>query len=259
MTDTLVTTQSDGLKRRKSRVFQANPRRKVPMPRRRTTQKAALSRKASKDVLYAAAEPMVAEPTEIEADADEPEDEQMEWMSERLRGLIEAGQQALGKEIVVQDDSLTHEDQGLEDDGSRDWEDEGAKPTAPASISRSSSRARTPYRSQSRAQLRSHPSTVSLPALYGAFSASSASLVSVHSTTGKAVPIPAPAAHSIYGHHARGTHPPSAFNFSTPSLALPAMSKPAVVEDMTSGSPQLRETMERVRRERRGFTFSGSS
>lgn len=56
-------------------------------------------------------------------------DEQMDWMSSRLRSLIEAGKQALGKEIVVQDDSIPPYNiddvrDGFVDDGSRDWQDD---------------------------------------------------------------------------------------------------------------------------------------
>ncbi|KAF8315319.1 hypothetical protein DL93DRAFT_2079025 [Clavulina sp. PMI_390] len=50
----------------------------------------------------------------------------MDWMSARLQGLIDQGKKALGKEVVVMDESNAHasEEQGAEDDGSHDWEDD---------------------------------------------------------------------------------------------------------------------------------------
>ena len=69
-------------------------------------------------------------------------------MTERLRGLIEKGKQALDKEIVVQDDTvgMVDEHTGLEDDGSRDWEDDGAAASTSSAPHLPPSSFRNPYR-----------------------------------------------------------------------------------------------------------------
>lgn len=61
----------------------------------------------------------------------------MDRMSIQLQDLIEQGQKALNKEIVVMDDTVTDQEQGIEDDGSHDWEDDEAHTRVPLSRARS--------------------------------------------------------------------------------------------------------------------------
>ncbi|KAF4569765.1 hypothetical protein EYR36_009566 [Pleurotus pulmonarius] len=70
--------------------------------------------------------------------ADDPVDEQMDWIGDKLAKLIEEGKKALGKEVVVMSDAKEDE----EDDGSGAWEEEDDHPASPTrkSLSRRSSR-----------------------------------------------------------------------------------------------------------------------
>ncbi|KAF7430798.1 hypothetical protein PC9H_006509 [Pleurotus ostreatus] len=70
--------------------------------------------------------------------ADDPVDEQMDWIGDKLAKLIEEGKKALGKEVVVMSDAKEDE----EDDGSGAWEEEDDHLASPTrkSLSRRSSR-----------------------------------------------------------------------------------------------------------------------
>jgi len=83
-------------------------------------------------------------------DEEDGDDDQMDRMSVRLRGLIEQGQQALRKEVVVTDESVIDEYQGVEDDGSHDWEDD--ERITPATLRRPRSNASLPVLSRSVSQ-----------------------------------------------------------------------------------------------------------
>jgi hypothetical protein len=52
--------------------------------------------------------------------------DQMDWMSDRLRGLIEEGKRALGKEIVIMTEGVEDEEASAIDDGAEGWEEEDA-------------------------------------------------------------------------------------------------------------------------------------
>lgn len=168
-------------------------------------------------------------------------------MSDRLRGLIADGQKALGKEIVIQVEvdgapTAVDEDDGLEDDGDIAWED--AHPEPPASVSSTGS-------VRSAKGLRSTRSVGRFTAL--------TPYSGVDSRSRSATPIPM-------------TAPPSSFSYrqeraqrSTASLGIPRLRPSTSRSSMTtidrerfweyptrdeedlSASPELYETMARVR------------
>ncbi|KAH7885774.1 hypothetical protein F5I97DRAFT_1875287 [Phlebopus sp. FC_14] len=97
-----------------------------------------------------------------EADADgQPEEDEMDWIGDRLSKLIEEGKRALGREIVVMSDSKEDE----VDDGSGGWEeDEPATSTGGPSISR---------RGSMRSLRRTHrPRDLPLPPSYAGYPSS---------------------------------------------------------------------------------------
>ncbi|KAH7924167.1 hypothetical protein BV22DRAFT_1035511 [Leucogyrophana mollusca] len=86
-------------------------------------------------------------------DEQEPETDEMDWIGDKLSKLIEEGQKALGREIVVMSDAQ----EDLVDDGTGAWEEEG-QPTAGPSTSRRGS-LRRPHK----------PRNIPLPPSYSAF------------------------------------------------------------------------------------------
>ena len=60
----------------------------------------------------------------------------MDWMGDRIRHLIEEGQKALGKEVVVMNGEQNDEDEGAVDDGMEGWEEEGGCEAGPSSSRR---------------------------------------------------------------------------------------------------------------------------
>jgi hypothetical protein len=91
----------------------------------------------------------------------------MDWMSQRLMNLIQEGQKALGKEVVVMGDDAEAEDGGFVDDGADGWADEdnsfvpGAEPTrSPRRTPRTLGRSPTPtsffHQKSSSGPVRSH-------------------------------------------------------------------------------------------------------
>ena len=183
-------------------------------------------------------------------------------MSERLRGLIEQGRQALEKEVVimVDDDTLAgdSEEQGVEDDGSRDWEDDDDAATGlSSSSSRPSRLARGIGRFPSSISLSSH---ISSAATFQPLSSSvpsrglsrrpsshvlrpSPSLSHSPSSYSQSIPIPYTSSSSIADRD-------RFWQYSTAH----AHSMPAGLDDeLVSGSPELRESMERARGARLGM------
>lgn len=57
---------------------------------------------------------------------------QIDWMGDKIRSLIEEGQRALGKEVVVMNDDGESEE-GAVDDGMDGWEEESNQPVGPSS------------------------------------------------------------------------------------------------------------------------------
>ncbi|KIJ65216.1 hypothetical protein HYDPIDRAFT_111122 [Hydnomerulius pinastri MD-312] len=89
----------------------------------------------------------------------EPDQDEMDWIGDKLSRLIEEGQKALGREIVVMSDSKEDE----VDDGSGGWEEEEPS-TAGPSISR---------RGSIRSLRRAHrPREIPLPPSYSTYPAS---------------------------------------------------------------------------------------
>jgi hypothetical protein len=182
----------------------------------------------------------------------------MDWMSERLRGLIEQGQQALRKEVVVMDESVVDEHQGVEDDGSDDWEDD--ERITPATLKRSRSNASLPVLSRSVSQRDLHApiqSPYKLPPLPTSriknTQASPPSAWSAGRTLTAPAAIPSPSPQSI-----SGTAPvpvPMPRSFATPSPSrrpsTQSLSRhyPATLndDDVVSASPEMRGFMERAR------------
>ncbi|KAF8579903.1 hypothetical protein K439DRAFT_1663007 [Ramaria rubella] len=66
-------------------------------------------------------------------------EDQMDWMGDKIRHLIEEGQKALGKEIVIMDDAPSNEG-GVVDDGMDGWEEEDSQKAHPTSPTPSNSR-----------------------------------------------------------------------------------------------------------------------
>ncbi|KDQ19118.1 hypothetical protein BOTBODRAFT_639382 [Botryobasidium botryosum FD-172 SS1] len=113
---------------------------------------------------------------ELEVEPGEVEDE-MDWMSSKLQDLIRQGQMALGKEVVVATDGVTGEEDGpVEDDGADGWEIEndpvpsrrqqrGIPPSTPSLSSSSSFRPQQSMsRPRSRSTLAPRPSSFIAPA-----------------------------------------------------------------------------------------------
>jgi hypothetical protein len=181
-----------------------------------------------------------------------PLDSQMDWMSERLRGLIEQGRQALEKEVVlmVDDDALAGdvEDQGVEDDGSQDWEDDDATASGPSSFSRAASHlVRGAGRFPSTVSLSSVTTMSSVP--IRGLSRSPSSYVLRPSPSFSRAPssysnshsIPIPTTGSSIGDRDRF---PKCFTPHSHSMPV------GLDDELVLGSPELRESMERARRAR---------
>lgn len=58
-------------------------------------------------------------------------------MGDKIRHLIEEGQKALGKEVVVMNEEQSNEEEGAVDDGMEGWEEEDAYAPGPSSASSS--------------------------------------------------------------------------------------------------------------------------
>jgi len=214
----------------------------------------------------------------------------MDWMSDRLRGLIAQGQQALGKAVVVSSGVIDGEDdgEGVEDDGSQDWEDAdeegfvvptysnprgrgsglsssvsmpsrlssglgGAVPSSMRTSSSSYSASTSPFQ-QSSLSSSYHPHsniTTPTPNLHARYSSpSKANFIYSNS-------------HSAYNPHQNQTpiRSPVAPPSSTSAMPIPGAGRRSSLGGSGSlgsdrdvgGSPELRETMERVRRARLGY------
>lgn len=195
----------------------------------------------------------------------------MDWMGERLRTLIEQGKQALGKEIVVVDDTVDDLEKGVEDDGSHDWEDDDAHtPTKPRRVHASPSRqftSPTPSLSHSVSRRDLH-APLSSPYQLPVFPASQ-------------LPTTPPASTSDVS---RTSAPPPSTSFGSPSSSRHGSSPPVAIlrygavaptpsdrerywqapitqmagplnesdNDLVSGSPEMRKFMEQARRARLG-------
>lgn len=91
----------------------------------------------------------------------EPEDDQMDWMGDRLTHLIQEGQKALGREIVVMSDAKEDE----VDDGSDAWVEERENQFVPSAAGPSVSR-----RGSVRSLRRAHkPRDIPLPPSYSPY------------------------------------------------------------------------------------------
>ncbi|KIJ20568.1 hypothetical protein PAXINDRAFT_160140 [Paxillus involutus ATCC 200175] len=171
---------------------------------------------------------------EVDPDT-EPETNQMDWIGDRLNRLIEEGQKALGREIVVMSDSKEDE----VDDGSGGWEEEEPRSTAGPSISRRGS-----VRSLHRAY---RPRDIALPPSHSAHPASP-------STSPKKRRFDAESVHHSPGRSAYSTTFPVA---STPrrigrgpsveSDVFTPLSSSFREDESTWQSPEIRESMERAR------------
>ncbi|KAF8524181.1 hypothetical protein JB92DRAFT_2881396 [Gautieria morchelliformis] len=75
------------------------------------------------------------QPEDIRDDEDGLE-HQIDWMGDKIRSLIEEGQRALGKEVVVMNEDENNEE-GAVDDGMDGWEEEGHQGAGPSSPSSS--------------------------------------------------------------------------------------------------------------------------
>jgi len=186
----------------------------------------------------------------------------MDRMSVRLRGLIEQGQQALRKEVVVMDDSVVDEHQGVEDDGSHDWEDE------PATLRRPRSNASLPVLSRSVSQRDLH-APIQSPYKLPPFPASRIktaqapppSAWSAGRTRTAPAPIPQPPTEQPVS---RTTHVPVSMpqSFATPSPSRrpsaqdlsrhrpPIYTSHTSNDDLVSASPEMRSFMEQARHTR---------
>jgi len=163
----------------------------------------------------------------------------MDWMGERLRVLIEQGKQALDKEVVVQDETvgMVDEHTGLEDDGSRDWEDDGAAAnTSPTPHPPSSFR--NPYRRP--APSSTAPSSFSFTAPASRPLSRQGSLYSMNS---KARPLSRmPSTLSLNQAPGVPAHP------ITSSTIVDRHQYRTVEDDSSTGSPELRKLMEDARK-----------
>lgn len=206
---------------------------------------------------------------EVDDDDDTPDD-QMDWMGERLRALIEQGKQALGKEIVVVDDTVNDFEKGVEDDGSHDWEDDDAHtPTKPRRVHASPSRQFTspaPSLSRSVSQRDLHAplsSPYQLPA-YPASKLPTTPSASTSNLSRTSAPAPSTSFGSSSSRH--GSSPPVAilrYGAIEPTQSdrerywqapITQMAGPlnASDDDLVSGSPEMRKFMEQARRARLG-------
>ncbi|KAF9244147.1 hypothetical protein BU15DRAFT_42223 [Melanogaster broomeanus] len=176
-------------------------------------------------------------PDEVGSDP-EPETDEMDWIGDRLSRLIEEGQKALGREIVVMSDSKEDE----VDDGSGEWEEEGEGDFISApSISR---------RGSIRSLRRTHrPHDLSLPPSDSAYAASPPSSASprkrrfdtesIHRSPGRSAysaGLPVPSTPRRIG---RGP--------SVESDAFHLIPSSFREDEGTWQSPELRESMERAR------------
>ncbi|KAF9219703.1 hypothetical protein BS17DRAFT_788639 [Gyrodon lividus] len=172
---------------------------------------------------------------EVESDP-ESETDQMDWIGDRLSRLIEEGQKALGREIVVMSDSKEDE----VDDGSGGWEEEEPRSTAGPSISR---------RGSIRSLRRTHrPRDLPLQSSNSAYPASPPAASpkkrcfdaeSVYQSPGRlaySAGLPVPSTPRRIG---RGP--------SVESDAFPPLASSFVEDENTWQSPALRESMEKAR------------
>lgn len=161
----------------------------------------------------------------------------MDWIGDRLTRLIQEGQKALGREIVVMSDAKEDE----VDDGSDAWEEERpVPPAAGPSISR---------RGSVRSLRRTHkPRDIPLPPSYSPYPMSPPSSASprkrqfepdsVHHSPGRSTH-GGPSAPSTPRRIARGT--------SVESDTLPPIASSFKEDESAWQSPELRESMERAR------------
>jgi len=187
-------------------------------------------------------------------------------MSERLRGLIEQGQQALRKEVVVMDESVVDEHQGVEDDGSDDWEDD--ERIMPATLRRPGSNASLPVLSRSVSQRDLH-APVQSPYKLPPFPASRIKTVqapppsawSAGLTRTAPAPLPQPRTEQPISRTADvPVSMPRSFATPSPSRRPSAQDlsrhRPAIYtshtsnDDLVSASPEMRSFMEHARHTR---------
>lgn len=176
---------------------------------------------------------------DVEPDPD-PEIDQMDWIGDRLSHLIQEGQKALGREIVVMSEAKEDE----VDDGSDAWEeeqdDQPVRPAAGSSISR---------RGSVRSLRRTHkPRDIPLPPSYSPYPLSPPRSVSprkcqfepdsVHLSPGRSTHGGATAP-STPRRTARGT--------SVESDAFAPIVSGFEEDESVWQSPELRESMERAR------------
>ncbi|KAJ8487450.1 hypothetical protein ONZ45_g14328 [Pleurotus djamor] len=177
--------------------------------------------------------------------SEDPVDEQMDWIGDKVARLIEEGKRALGKEVVVMSDAKEDE----EDDGSGAWEEEDQCPPSPTRHSLSRRNSQRQMKPPAALQFtRSPPPSYSPPTIAAVSSApyyatqfEPSSFKSTHS-----LPQTPPARHS----HVRGVSVDAELGFNSRGLR----------EDEASWeSPELRESMSRARARFAARSFNGGT
>ncbi|KAF8327149.1 uncharacterized protein EI90DRAFT_1818848 [Cantharellus anzutake] len=249
------------------------PKKKPTRPKRLTVRRSSPALRSQTSFMSMAAmeEPLAAD----DEDHDEV-DEHMDWMSERLRGLIEQGKQALGKEIVIQDDTvgMVDEHTGLEDDGSHDWEDDHAAPKITPPTRHAPSSFRNPHKRAAPPSSFSAPGSRTLSrqtSMYGMNSDAPRSLSRMPSTVSlNRASIRASAPPTIVDRNQYCPPPSLSRMSSTASLNRASIrantpstiadrnqywqhpSTHTVDDDISGASPELRGFMEEARKARQG-------
>ncbi|KAG8220761.1 hypothetical protein J3R82DRAFT_2190 [Butyriboletus roseoflavus] len=170
----------------------------------------------------------------------EPEADQMDWIGDRLSHLIQEGQKALGREIVVMSDVKEDE----VDDGSDAWVEERDNQSVPSAAGPSISR-----RGSVRSLRRTHrPRDIPLPPSYSPYPMSPPDSASPRKRQFDSDSIPLSPGRSTHGslpvpssprRIARGT--------SVESDALASIVSSLKEDESAWQSPELRESMERAR------------
>ncbi|KIJ55486.1 hypothetical protein M422DRAFT_774503 [Sphaerobolus stellatus SS14] len=109
------------------------PRKQRPIARRTPRRRVAPITMSPARTPLRIPSPNPAPPEIKEITSNEPDDldDQMDWMNDKLRQLIEEGQKALGKEVVVMSDDPDDKEDGAVDDGLDGWEEVEARQAKP--------------------------------------------------------------------------------------------------------------------------------
>lgn len=175
---------------------------------------------------------------DLDLDPD-PEADEMDWIGDRLSHLIQEGQKALGREIVVMSDAKEDEI----DDGSDAWEEEQYNHPVPPISAPSISR-----RGSVRSLRRTHkPRDIPLPPSYSPYPMSPPSSVSPRKRHFEDSVHHSPGRSTHGGHSVSSTSCRIARGTSIESDAFAPIVSSFKEDESTWQSAELRESMERAR------------